>query len=730
MTRLNSLFLLLLFSLTAVSAQVERSFFVDFGPDDVTNGNITPGPDANGKYWNNPTDGSVSGNSTYLVTKDNEASEIYIEVKAVFSTAGITDGGLLAPDGSQLGELAIATATQDYFFTTSSAGLEIGGLNPDYGYVFYFFASCNSAQTRWSRFTLSGTEIIADSLQTSGSALGGAGYDGNISTVLKTDTIVSDSEGKIQLQLEVAAGDLACINCMRIDEIPGSGGSGIFCPVKENYLIAMMGSSVAYGTGASSNHGYAWMYNELLKERYTSGLGAGFVMKNISVGGNSTVDLLGRWDSDLLPLCSKYVIYGVSLGNEGIHDQGESMFIQFRDNMLLLIQKAREQGIEPVVVNCYTRGDFNTTDYAFIREMNLLIHKWDVPSINVLGAIDNGAGRWASGYMYDSYHPNTAGHKEFMYSMVPSLFDALDAGKLQPVRQGTTSISINPAPDNFQLEVVPEAIVHPFTTSFGIRTTGSGVIASVILNQNACLLSVSNSTGCLNYLSPALEEINGTTVINDGEWHQITFSHFYARGESELYVDNVLQGTVAEKLIPVKFVLGGENAPHAEFREWFIYRSGLNQDEVVALSEGAMLKSSLEIYAPLNGLATAEEEQLANLAQSTNQVNKATAQTYAVTGYSGFGAMTGTAFTCYPNPGAEEMTFSFDLSGSARVNLTLSDLAGRVVKTFCNDVLVPGSYEFLWNGDCDSGSKAESGYYLAKLRINNLSEARGVVFTK
>ncbi|RZJ57594.1 MAG: hypothetical protein EOO55_03055, partial [Hymenobacter sp.] len=34
-------------------AQTVRSVYADFGPNDVTNGNITPSPDVNGNYWNN-----------------------------------------------------------------------------------------------------------------------------------------------------------------------------------------------------------------------------------------------------------------------------------------------------------------------------------------------------------------------------------------------------------------------------------------------------------------------------------------------------------------------------------------------------------------------------------------------------------------------------------------------------------------------------------------------------
>ena len=42
--------------------------------------------------------------------------------------------------------------------------------------------------------------------------------------------------------------------------------------------------------------------------------------------------------------------------------------------------------------------------------MNALINGWNVPSINLLGAADDGAGHWAPGYWYDALHPNDRGY--------------------------------------------------------------------------------------------------------------------------------------------------------------------------------------------------------------------------------------------------------------------------------------------------------------------------------
>ena len=176
--------------------------------------------------------------------------------------------------------------------------------------------------------------------------------------------------------------------------------------------------------------------------------------------------------------CGKYVIFGLSLGNEGIHGAADQQAIynQFKDNMQTLISKAREDGKYPVMMNNYTRGDFEESDYRYVKQMNLLIHEWDLPSVNMLGAIDNGSGKWADGYQNgtDLYHPNTEGHREFLYAMVPSLFDAIEAGKTLPARVSGTSYTLA----GKVLEFTPEETVHPFTISFKVKGATDGTIAT------------------------------------------------------------------------------------------------------------------------------------------------------------------------------------------------------------------------------------------------------------
>ena len=393
----------------------------------------------------------------------------------------------------------------------------------------------------------------------------------------------------------------------------------ISAPIDEN-RISVFGSSVANGQGANDYKGYRYLYGQQLIARYRDGKSeTPFYTTNVSIGGNTTVNLLNRYD-DLIRDFGRYVIFGLSLGNEGIHGAGDqqAVFNQWRDNMLKLINKVRADGKIPVVMNNYTRGDYNASDYSYVKRLNLLIHEWDVPSTNVLGAIDKGNGQWADGYVSDTYHQNTAGHAEFMYAMVPSLFDAVKAGKPQPVRSQNNSMTIEAGK---AIYFYPEETVHPFTVTVRVKgTEGQVICLSQAAGTQQAVVRV-NADGTVTYTAPTGSAVTSTTKVNDDKWHYITLTSYYAQRRTILYVDKTKAGEVGERLGRIETVSVGDGTNSREASELFFWRSGMTPDEVTAVCNGKMLKSSLEIYAPLGG-----ENSMDNLAQSTNRLRYGTPQ--------------------------------------------------------------------------------------------------------
>jgi lysophospholipase L1-like esterase len=392
--------------------------------------------------------------------------------------------------------------------------------------------------------------------------------------------------------------------------------------------FTVMGSSVPWGQGAAprDEKGYAWLWASYLQQSAVNT----WTTNNISIGGNTTTDVTNRWDSDLLASCSRYVYYGLSLGNEGIHERGQVAFDSWRSNMLALIDRTRAHSKTPIVGNSYPRGDFNATDYRYVKQLNLLIHEWDAPSVNLLGAIDDGAGRWARGYMDDNAHPNTAGHAELFYAVVPSLLDALAAGKPQPVRDTTSFIRLEKTDKIRRIALTPENVLHPFTLTFSFRTTSTGTLASLLspsaLSEEPLPSALKiGSDGMLAYeTATMLGKLTSQAPVNDGKWHQVSLTHYHAWGRTFLYVDGApaTGATMSERLAPVLIFLNDAADPlqAVDLRELFLHRSAMCAEEVQALHAGKMLKSSLEVYSPLSGgaAAAAEGEAPENRAQSLN----------------------------------------------------------------------------------------------------------------
>jgi hypothetical protein len=217
----------------------------------------------------------------------------------------------------------------------------------------------------------------------------------------------------------------------------------------------------------------------------------------------------------------------------------------------------------------------------------------------------------------DNAHPNTAGHAEMFYAIVPSLLDAISNGKPQPVRNAENHINMDRVNTVQRITFSPENVAHSFTLSFAFKTTDTGTIASFVTESGDTLRLILNKDGKLNYKTQT-----SATALNDGEWHTATLTHYYAWGKTQLCIDGARiprTSLINEKLVPVEFVINDfEQAPKSvAYRELFFFRAGMCAEEIAALHEGKMLKSSLEIYAPML-IEASNPSALVNLAQSLN----------------------------------------------------------------------------------------------------------------
>jgi lysophospholipase L1-like esterase len=429
---------------------------------------------------------------------------------------------------------------------------------------------------------------------------------------------------------------LVLVGLVTLVQISGFGQAAGLHP----HRIAVFGSSVANGRGDElARDGYTGLLRVLMARK-------GWEVLNQSRGGDNTRTLMTRFAPEgapdpktryLMTVNPSYVVVGLSFGNENLYEsktkaEKDAVYDGYLKGIRAVVDRARQNGVTPVVMLCYTRDLYTPEDYEYVRRANVEQAQWDVPTVNVLGAIDDGKGHWALGW--DDKHPQASGHAEFAYAFVPSLFEALEKGKPTPVKAtggGFARIASGAAPLTFTLGET----MHPFTLSFMVRTQTDGTIAAIsgstlatrseirmneekpftattLVADKPFATAIAIRNGRFAYTSAAGTGGIVSGVRADAQWHHIVLSHFTARGETMFFVDGRLLGRVAERLEPKNFVVGNRG----DYKELFLYRSALNADEVAALHAGKMLKGSLEIYSPLTDADFKADGTVENRAQS------------------------------------------------------------------------------------------------------------------
>ncbi|MEO1584170.1 MAG: GDSL-type esterase/lipase family protein [Planctomycetota bacterium] len=213
--------------------------YFDFGPSNPQDGNQTIGPDSNGHVWNNwaPAEGNAPINAGEhiggLVDRSGNNTGIGMVITGGFSSNGLVNGGLASPSPALLGDLAVPTATQDYFFSGADdlqgggnddipGGFMLTGLDPAFVYEFTFFGTRTTAdQIRETEYRVIGSTEGAARLVTTGPDIGNNGsYDGNDASLAVVSGIVPDAFGQVFVDLTVTRGLFAYLNAMRVEVVP------------------------------------------------------------------------------------------------------------------------------------------------------------------------------------------------------------------------------------------------------------------------------------------------------------------------------------------------------------------------------------------------------------------------------------------------------------------------------------------------------------------------------
>ncbi|MED5596132.1 GDSL-type esterase/lipase family protein [Janthinobacterium sp. P210006] len=404
----------------------------------------------------------------------------------------------------------------------------------------------------------------------------------------------------------------------------------LYNPIKRSKKIVIFGSSVAAGYGAKNMQGWAYKLSVALAP-------AGYSIVNKSVAGNNAAALMGRFYSDVVSEHPDTVIVGMSLGNEGLVGSvnKEATYNAYINGIRALVIMCRERGYKVIVAGVYSNNQYTETDYQYLLQADQELENSDIPYVNFLGAVDDGTGKWRTGMWDDALHPNDAGH-EAMYRAFPlSLIESLTSGLVyipEFVNPRTIAVTemLNGA---IPIRYTSENDFGSFSVMCRIRRTAaglsgkplicmehsSGVFQSVRLRNSIDVLELVFGNGEGGIVSTV------STSTFDEHCAMVTFNYFSA--EWKLYIDGVFQGSAVST--PAKnqsydtVVFGGRsdnagfNSNGYEFSDFTVWRSALNQEQILEAAQGRISKASLNMYSPVVDALVPNGSRLVNLAPST-----------------------------------------------------------------------------------------------------------------
>jgi hypothetical protein len=84
----------------------------------------------------------------------------------------------------------------------------------------------------------------------------------------------------------------------------------------------------------------------------------------------------------------------------------------------------------------------------------------------------------------------------------------------------------------------------------------------------------------------------------------------------------------------------------------------------------------------------------------------------------------------YPNPFNGHTTVTYSVDKPTRVNVSIYDTAGRLIRTLVDGDRVAGAYQAVWNGLDDRSRPVASGVYFMRMTAGRYHRSRKIVYLR
>lgn len=401
-------------------------------------------------------------------------------------------------------------------------------------------------------------------------------------------------------------------------------GNGNSQSTSFNNKILILGSSVAYGTGATSNHGWGYMLTTALSGTYN--------IVNKAIGGDTTTLCINRFYTDVVPEKPSVVIIALSLANEGlISGNPKTVVEQFLKGIEKLIKMCRAEGYKVIVTGVYPNNDYNATHYKFLKIADESLQNLGVPYIGFLGAVDDGTGKWLPGTFADAGHPNDVGHDLLFNTFDLTLFNKV-ATYIPNYKQQTRNIISfqSSTAGTIPISYTPNTACKSITVSMRIRRTSVGNVGQSLLafeGTSSIPVRLRNSVDAYEIADVNGTVINGTVLSSSNLETHIVVVINTKQNLIKFYTNGVLTGSATVGTLSACNMLSfgnrtgfSGNAIGFEYSDIMVWRTCLRDEQVKNLYNGIMPISSQVIYSPILDSTINVDSRLINLAPSDDDL--------------------------------------------------------------------------------------------------------------
>lgn len=366
----------------------------------------------------------------------------------------------------------------------------------------------------------------------------------------------------------------------------------------------------------------------------------GYILKDVSVGGNTTTAMANRFHTDIAPEKPDLVIISTSLPNLGFAPSSEDDTIQTllaveKIQILKLIQLCKSIKSDYLILGAYPCNSTSSLAYNIILKFNAMMQEIiGERYINVYGMIDSGTG--TVGSLFDSgdhIHFNLNGHNAIYamlrkldfdkYGLSPNylLINKSSKGIIIPNDTANYNGMYIKYPNLFLAASIEESssFTFGFEISPNINQSALAVLAHIegTSGQQAIQIFIDTNKYVnvrFRYSGGATTTILSTTTKLISEFpNKLRLIYNPAIRKVVLVLNGVSIGTqvaIAEDFINKGSVYIGcafpstNNAVGFSYRHIFMYRTSLTVKDVLDIDAGKLTTSSLMFYNPINGASS------------------------------------------------------------------------------------------------------------------------------